>query len=325
MRAICFAALVPCAVLAGCESGPKKQPDLLTGSGVSYVDIRQETGTAGIDTYPSCSPTGAELAYQRYQDGNYDIWVKPTLTMSDSPGRQVTADPADDRRAAWVGTGRLVFDSTRLETSKIWRQDGSGRGAPTLLSRRQSADLDPHHSIDDSMVFVSLVTEPAALIADEKGKLWTLFKDMPTIWRADPDGSISMLGRGISPVWSPDGKRIAYASNESGNWDIYIIDRDGSNKTPVVSTPADEIEPCWSPDGAWIAFVSNRTGSRAKGDYNIWVARTDGSSPKQITSSQGYEGGPSWGPDPKSKHGRIYFHAYQNRDWDIWSLAPILD
>jgi len=316
-------AATPVLVMSSCSSAPKEdaQLDLVEGirSG-TYIGIRQETTARGTDTYPAVSPDGRELAYQRYQDDNYDLWIKPCLTMSDSPGRQVTVDRSDDRRAAWLGTDQIVFDSTRLEDSKVWRKNATGRGAPTLLSRRQSADMDAHASPDGSVVYVSIVSEPAFLAADDKGKLWRLFRDMPTIWRADPDGSISILGRGLAPCWSPDGTKIAYASNEAGNWDIYVIDRDGSNRTPVVATPADEIEPCW-----WLAFVSNRSSARDGDDYNLWVTRSDGSSPKQITSSSGYEGGPSWGSDPQNAGGRIYFHAYQNQDWDIWSLAPVLD
>lgn len=57
------------------------------------------------------------------------------------------------------------------------------------------------------------------------------------------------------PVWSPDGTKIAFTADPKGNFDIFIMEADGSNIKPVTSSPKDEIEPSWYPDGKKLNFT----------------------------------------------------------------------
>jgi len=57
------------------------------------------------------------------------------------------------------------------------------------------------------------------------------------------------------PVWSPDGKKIAFFSNEKGNFDIYIMNPNGTEITPIISSPENERDPFWFPDSKTIGYT----------------------------------------------------------------------
>jgi Tol biopolymer transport system component/tRNA A-37 threonylcarbamoyl transferase component Bud32 len=78
----------------------------------------------------------------------------------------------------------------------------------------------------------------------------------------------------MDPAISPDGEKIAYASNESGNLDIYVIDSGGGNSQSITKEPSEEYAPAWFPDGRSIAFVSNRSGRD-----DVWKVGQFGGSP----------------------------------------------
>jgi TolB protein len=91
---------------------------------------------------------------------------------------------------------------------------------------------------------------------------------------------LSTGGGDGQPAWSPDGQRLAYISKEDGNFEIYIINRDGSGKSRLTNTPQSDGLPIWSPDGQWIAFRSDRDGQ-----WGIWVMRPDGKEVRKVTGA----------------------------------------
>ena len=97
-----------------------------------------------------------------------------------------------------------------------------------------------------------------------------------------------------SPSWSPDGTKVAFSSNRDGNWEIYVMNADGSGvRRLTINRSADDASPAWSPDGSKIAFHSNRDDN-----YEIYVMNADGSGQTNLTKESGAEdASPSWAPD----------------------------
>ena len=62
------------------------------------------------------------------------------------------------------------------------------------------------------------------------------------------------------PAWSPDNKRIAFTSNREGNYDIYVIDADGTNERQVTTNTEKDDFAIWHPNGRQIFVVSERNG-----------------------------------------------------------------
>jgi TolB protein len=79
------------------------------------------------------------------------------------------------------------------------------------------------------------------------------------------------------PIWTPDGTRIIYASNEAINsegvhhFDIWMMNADGTNRTQLTTNGSYDSRPAVSPDGKHIYFMSNRSTKGEFGDYwQIW-------------------------------------------------------
>ena len=66
-------------------------------------------------------------------------------------------------------------------------------------------------------------------------------------------------GLQTDPAFSPDGRRLAFASNRAGNFDIWVQPVEGGDPIQLTNDPADDTQPDWSPDGNWIIFRSERT------------------------------------------------------------------
>jgi Tol biopolymer transport system component len=100
------------------------------------------------------------------------------------------------------------------------------------------------------------------------------------------------------PVWSPDGRQIAYSSDENGMPQLFVMDADGSNARQLSDVWGEY--PAWSPDGSRIAFASSMGGSTPFGDpdYDVWVMDADGTDEVNLTDSpDSNDGYPTWSPD----------------------------
>ena len=75
----------------------------------------------------------------------------------------------------------------------------------------------------------------------------------------------------MNPVWSPDGTKIAFQSNRDGNFEIYVMNADGSGQTRLTTNEANDVHPDWSPSGDRLVFLSFRDGGS-----EIYVMNPDG-------------------------------------------------
>jgi Tol biopolymer transport system component len=123
----------------------------------------------------------------------------------------------------------------------------------------------------------------------------------PEIYVVRPDGSglkrlthtaggVEVLGDDGFPDWSPDGKRIVFTSNRTGEGDLWTMRADGSGERRLAGLPRrDDFSPRFSPDGGWIAFESHTLG-RA----DVYLVRADGTGAKRLAVRAS---APSWKPE----------------------------
>ena len=85
---------------------------------------------------------------------------------------------------------------------------------------------------------------------------------------------------------------IAFQSDRSGNYEIYVMTRGGAPLVRLTNTTAANAQPSWSPDGAKVAFTSDRDGNR-----EIYVMNADGSGQTRLTNNSATDDVPAWSPD----------------------------
>lgn len=118
----------------------------------------------------------------------------------------------------------------------------------------------------------------------------------------------------VQPTFSPDGTRVAFASNRSGNWDIWIIRVDGGPPIRMTHGMADEIHPSWSPDGSTLVYCGMPS---AGGQWELWTLDVDGGSTRRFI---GYGLFPEWSPTGDT----IVFQRARERDshwFSIWTMT----
>ncbi|HWN18583.1 MAG TPA: protein kinase [Gemmatimonadales bacterium] len=206
-----------------------------------------------------------------------------------APPVAVTGRASLNTSPAWTPDGKhLLFISDRHGPRDVYliRVDASGRprGEPT----RVTTGLNPH---------------TIALSAGGERLAYSAFTIKSNVWsvplsptgpaaasQAVPVTTGTQYIEGL--VLSRDLKRVYFASNQRGNFDIYRVDLPAGEPVQITTDPADEWEADESPDGRWLTFYSLRHGTR-----DIFVMPTQGGTAERVTSDPGEERYPHWSPD----------------------------
>jgi Tol biopolymer transport system component/formylglycine-generating enzyme required for sulfatase activity len=108
-------------------------------------------------------------------------------------------------------------------------------------------------------------------------------------------------------------QKIAFTSEQDGNFEVYIMGSDGSDLQRLTNHPNEDYWPTWSPDGAQIAFASNR-----EGNFEIYAINVDGSDLRRLTHETGDDLEPDWSPDGT----QIAFMVYRDGKSDVFTMKP---
>lgn len=121
--------------------------------------------------------------------------------------------------------------------------------------------------------------------------------------------NLLLLDINVSPLFAkaPTTSKILFTSVREGNYEVYIMDVDGSNQVNLTQNPADDFQAVWSPNGERILFVSDRND----GIYDLYLMNPDGSDIRRVfkRKRRANRTNPTWSPDGKQI-------AYSAVDWN---------
>jgi eukaryotic-like serine/threonine-protein kinase len=269
------------------------------------------------DLLPAFSPDGRTVAFNRTDPVPFLLTVP---AVGGEPTKLVpTRFPRG--RLAWMPGGKeILFAAVPVaENGAQPRPATNGRATPSLW--RVVVDGKQARPLTGSENAVHVAVAGNRLVYSQHTTdldIWRL--DLrPTAATGDAPTRFSPSTKlDANPQFSPDGERVAFTSDRSGERAIWVADRDGRYPRKLTSFGKDTSAACprWSPDGKTIAFDVGWAGIDQK---DIYVVSADGGPVKQVTTSPAYEVLPSW-----SRDGRwIYFHSNRNssvQQTQVWKV-----
>jgi Tol biopolymer transport system component len=263
--------------------------------------------------FPAVSPDGRTVAFTRDTGPGISSILLFSLA-SGGPPRVLRAEAAGRENfrgllnwyPAWTPDGRYI----------VFSSDSGGRYHLWLAPSDADGPLEELDALGDGLTGASI---------SRTGQLAFIHQEYDTnIWRLDLHRQISAPGPNPSqviastriennPAVSPDGRRLAFSSTQSGYAEIWIADVDGKNSAPLTSMNNSITgSPDWSPDGRRIAF-----DSRAEGHPNVYVVDAGGGKPMRLTSNGSPGVVPRWSADGRW----IYYSSDSSGRMEVWRVA----
>jgi Tol biopolymer transport system component len=249
--------------------------------------------TEGDAVQGAWSPDGSRIAYWANTGGQRDVWTIPSRGGTPIA---VTQDAATDWSPEWSPDGRwLYFSSDRGGSMNLWRvaidqRGGIARGAPEAITNsltgvayarlaadgRRMAVMAYGRSFELSLApfDASGVTRvgPAATIrspslgwcAPSPRGDWLACtsrgaREDIVLMRADGAETVRLMddpAKDRNATWSPDGRRIGFMSNRSGEWELWSVRKDGSDLRQMTDLRSDVYVAVWSPDNRRVATAA---------------------------------------------------------------------
>lgn len=252
---------------------------------------------------PAWSPDGRMLACVLEGSDENGFFMK-ALEVDSASGALKTLSSKrwiEIGQMAWLPESNGLILTAKDENSsflQLWRlsyPEGAAQGITWDLS-----DYDG----------LSLAADAHALVSIQS-------QTVTSVWSA-PRGNFthpvqitSSAGRYVDLYWTPEG-RVLYASDASGNADIWEMEADGTGQRQLTAGAARNYAPITTPDGRYILFHSNRTGA-----WQIWRMNRDGSDPVQLTNGKENSNWPSVTPDGRFV---IYEHTGEGALANLWKV-----
>lgn len=228
---------------------------------------------------PQWDPTGQRIAFASRQDGNWELYVYDMQTQATE---RLTYDLSFQGAPSWSPDGVwLVYESYQGDDLNIYAQRVDGSEAPIAITSESGPDFSPAWSPDPG--------RQIAFVSWRDGSQDIFIFDLNT------NETYNLTNTpGINedyPVWSPDGRYIAYSAVDGGNENVYV--KSVVNPSEPVGVVARGRQPAWAPDGSSIVFANDAQDQSQSYLYAVPFGRAGGVATEVISVPFGATA-PSW-------------------------------
>ncbi len=194
-----------------------------------------------------------------------------------------------------------------IAASVLMTMPGSSVAQPAPPTRMTDVDVEEGTSMS-----VAVSPDGRQLVIDLQGSLWIVPAAGGAARRIT-----DVFNDARQPMWSPDGKTIAFFAYRDGGYDLWAVAPDGSGQRKLTAGAFDDRDPSWSPDGSRIAFASDR-GEPGRSSYNIWTLEVATGQLEQVTFNTSENRLPSWSPDGR----QIAYSSTRDGISALWAVTP---
>jgi Tol biopolymer transport system component/predicted Ser/Thr protein kinase len=300
--------------LVATDSPGEGKPDALFVFSLETGERRQLTHPAPPalgDISPALSSDGRRLVFRRMDGlfvGSLYVLALGSGTTAAGEARRLTPPTLNAQYPTWLPDDREILYSA---TGSLWRVAASGDGTASRLPFVGEYGLMP-------TVSRARPGRPSRLVyvrSFDDMNIWRLQIPAPGAAASSPPAPAIVSTRlEDMPQLSPDGRRVAFTSDRSGTWEIWLADPDGSNAVALTSMGAVAAGyPHWSADGEHIAFHSN-----VEGQWDVYSVAASGGKARRLTADPASDAFPSFSRDGKW----IYFNSNRTEGQrnSIWKV-----